>query len=249
MSFGKQGWDDIEDVLPEKKSVVYKPKSFWMPAEATKRILFLDADPFCFYEHSLWAITKSSKDKEVCLKRNGISDTCPLCDAELWPSFTGYFTIIDMGDVTYEQGGNVSLDGWTNDKGVTYQFGRKLYGAKRGGRDKPGILKKLHRLAAKRGGLQGTVWDVYRSGSKVASIGDEFEFVTKLEEGEYLDYLIDFGADPDKLNLEPVNYAEHFEPKSAAELQRIVGGGSKGSTEEALVDSKADIDDLGEVPF
>ncbi len=219
------GWDDVEssdNSSQEKKK--YGPRNFWVPTEKTKRVLFLDGDPFCFYEHNLWSITRNAGDKAICLKKNGLDDRgCPLCESEMWPSFVGYFSIIDMGDVVRKAEG-VTLEGWTSDKGITYQFDRKLLGAKRGGKDKPGVLKKLSRLAQKHGGsLVGTVWDVYRSGAKTESVGDEWEFVEKIEPGDWKEFLIGQGANPEYLEVSPVDYVEHFTPHSHDELGRLIG--------------------------
>jgi hypothetical protein len=224
--FGSTGWGDVDDygASGSDGGSTYGPRRFWMPAEATKRIMFLDGDPFCFYEHSLWGLNKS-RDKSTCLKKNGIDERgCPLCDLELWPSFTGYFSIIDMGDVSYGSKGDVTLTGWTSKKGVTYQFGRSLYGAKRGGKDKPGVLKKIQRLAQKQGGdLTGTVWDVFRSGSKVESVGDELEFVERVAKEDWREYLVELGANEEYLELEPFDYQKVFEPKSYDALKRLCG--------------------------
>lgn len=225
MSWGNTGWDEVdnqESSFSEKKD--YGPRRFWMPAKVTKRIMFLDESPFTFYEHSLWALTKN-QDKAICLKKNGIDQRgCPLCEAEMWPSFTGYFSVIDMGDVKYNDDGTVRLEGWTSDKGTTYQFGRKLFGAKRGGKDKPGVLQKIRRLAQKNGGLAGTVWDVYRSGNKVESVGDEFEFVERVDPSKFADFLVAQGANPEYIEVSPIDYAEVFTPSSYEELQRLTGG-------------------------
>lgn len=232
-SWARQGWDCVDESDNRGGGSggggggSSKVMVVWMPPDVTKRFLFLDSDPFCFYEHSLWAYTRSGKDKAICLERNKLDDRgCPPCDDEKWPSFIGYFTVIDMGDVVQGSGDDVELRGWEADNGTVYQFGRKLLGAKKGGKDKPGILKKLQRLAGKHGGrLGGTVWDVYRSGSKSEGCGDEWEFVTKLaNRSEVMEYLERFGADKEQLELKPFDYNAVFEPKTYEELQRIVGG-------------------------
>ena len=248
MNVGNSGWDELDkyDSTGGGNRKEFGPSRFWLPAEVTKRIMFLDEDPYCFYEHSLWAITKRSSDRAVCLKKNKLGDECPLCDAEMWPSFTGFFSVIDMGDVKPgKKKGSVVLEGWTNDKGVTYQFGRKLLGAKRGGKDKPGVLQKLRRLSAKKGGLKGTVWDVYRSGQKVESVGDEYEYVETVPEEDWVSYLTELGANPEMLNVTPVDYSEAFPVKTVEELRAIVGATTttSASSGEVTITSLDDDDD------
>lgn len=246
MSWGNTGWDSVGSVDGESgggEKKEYGPRRFWMPAQVTKRVMFLDNDPFTFYEHSLYNITRNAADRAICLKKNGIDQRgCPICDADLWSSFIGYFSVIDMGDVKYGANREVTLEGWTSNKGVTYQFGRKLFGAKRGGKDKPGVLQKLRRLAQKHGGLTGTVWDVYRSGGKVESVGDEFEFIERVAPEDFASYLKGLGANPDYLEVSPVDYAEHFTPQSYADLARITG---QGTGQEGV----NGVEDEEEIPF
>tara|TARA_Y100000310_G_scaffold206421_1_gene206837 strand:- start:2022 stop:2804 length:783 start_codon:yes stop_codon:yes gene_type:complete len=231
MTWGSQSWDSVDD-YGESPNVNTGPKSFYLPANLTKRVIFLGNAPFTFWQHSLWEITRSGKDREVCLKKNRIGNECPLCDKEMWPSMIGYFTVIDMGDVKRDSEGKLTLEGWTSDRGVTYQFGKKLLGAKRGGRDKPGVLKKIARLAERHGGdLTGCVFDIYRSGNKVESCGDEWDFVEKVNPSSIADYLKHNGAsDEDVADLTEVNYAEHFMAKSVDDLKAIISGGSAGNT-------------------
>jgi len=226
--FGGGGWDDPLDGAGDGGGSGggkdYGPRKFWMPAQATKRVMFVDGSPFSLYEHGLYALNKS-KDNVTCLKKNGMDDGkgCPLCDAEMWPSFVGYFTVIDCGDVTRRPDGSVKLSGFTGKTGKLYQFQKSLLGAKRGGKDKPGVLQKLRRLAGKHGdSLAGTVWDVYRSGAKVESVGDEWEFVEKVKPAEYAAYLAGLGAQGE-VDFKPFDYAKVFEPKPFDALKRLVG--------------------------
>lgn len=228
MSWGSQSWDSIDDysVNSESNAASTGPKTFFIPANVTKRIIFLGGAPFTFWQHSLYEITKSGKDREVCLKKNRIGNECPICEMELWASMIGYFTVVDMGDVKRGSRGEVTLEGWRSEKGVLYQFGKKLLGAKRGGKDKPGILKKIARLAERHGDLTGCVFDVYRSGNKTEVCGDEWDFVEKIPADQIAAYLRSKGAtDENVADLTEYNYAEVFQPKSVEELKRIIGTG------------------------
>jgi hypothetical protein len=155
-----------------------------------------------------------------------------LCENELWPSFVGYFTVIDCGDVARRADGTVKLSGFTGKTGKVYQFQKSLLGAKRGGKDKPGVLQKLRRLASKHGdSLAGTVWDVYRSGAKVESVGDEWEFVEKVKPSDYGSYLAGLGAQGD-VDLKQFDYAKVFAPKPYDDLRRLVGDKKKASDDD-----------------
>ena len=226
------GWGDVDGVSSDSSKSKVTARSFWMPPGSTKRIMFIDGEPFHFFEHSLWEITKSGKDKCICLDKNGIDNRgCPLCDAKMWPAFIGYFTIIDMGDVTYERGEGASLKGWTNSKGVEIQFTKQLYGAKRGSQEKPGVLKTLKRKADQKGGgdLTGTVWDVTRPGEKTEAVGSEFEYIETVQPAEMRRYLLEAGANEEYLNVDVIDYAEAFKPKSYEALERLVGSKPSGS--------------------
>ena len=237
VDFASQTWD--EDEWPADGGGQEYPtnefKRFWMPPDVTKRIFFLDGMPMVFWEHNMYAVTRSSKDHEVCLKRNKISSRgCPICKAitkdgkNPWPSLIGYFSVIDCGDVDIDDHGETILTGYTVKDGTVIQFQRKLYGAKRGGKDKPGVLKKLQRLVKKHAGndLTGTVWDVYRSGEKTENVGDEFTFIAKIPRDQWLDYLVEMGADRERVEkvLEPVDYDKAFKPSEYDDLRRVVLG-------------------------
>src|SRR5690606_18293237 len=140
---------------------------------------------------------------------------CPICDAEMYAAYVGYFTIIDCGDVIRSSDGSVKLEGWKNREGKNFQFGKKLYGAKRGSKEKPGILQKLSKIAQRKckGSLRGAVFDVEREGKLSEAIGNTFDLVEIVKENEIRDYLLNLGADPKYLNIDPFNYQEVFKPR------------------------------------
>jgi len=196
----------------------------------TKRILFLDTIPFAFWEHSFYKITGKSRDKCICLGRNGLDERgCPLCDQEFWPAYAGYLTVIDMGTVI-GTGQNMKLEGYQGKKDRVWQFDKKVICMKRGGDDKPGMLKKIERYRDKYGGdLTGTVWDVTRTGRLVEACGDEWDYVERVKPEEFAEYLVRAGAQRDQLDLQPCDYYEEYVPKPYEELARFVGGGGGAS--------------------
>jgi len=144
------------------------PRRFWMPPETQKRVIFLDDDPTTFWEHN-FKHKGSWKNWEPCKKRNRMDDNCALCERypDRKPSFIGLLSVISMTP-------------WESKQGREFCYGRELFAAKLGGKDKPGVLKKLERMKKQHGGLTGCVFDIYRSGGKTESVGDEFTLVEKI---------------------------------------------------------------------
>ena len=128
----------------------------------------------------------------MCLKGSGLYETCPLCEpngGDLFAYTIGFFPVIDMGQVVYDQGKYKLLhETWTSSRGNTFErkFQRLLLGAKRGSQDKPGVLKTLQfqmqKLQDRHGwkDLTGTVWETTRNGSKDAQDGNSWEFIEKV---------------------------------------------------------------------
>ena len=233
MAFGQTGWDNTEPEDSGGDWEKYAPRRLWIPkpkedgTQFTKRIMCLDSQPFCFHEHSLYKITGSTKDHCICLAKNGLSEAgCPVCDKEQWAYYIGYLSIIDMGDVKYGQGGTVILEGWKNKEGDLFQFTRKALGAKRGGKDKPGMLQEYKRQMNIRGGdVKGCVFDVTRSGKLVETIGDKVDFVERVAPDKWEEYFKAMGSDDCKneLELEPFDYMEVFKQHSYQQLQNLCG--------------------------
>jgi hypothetical protein len=100
---------------------------------------------------------------------------------------------------------------------------RKLYGAKRGSEDKPGVLPRLRKRAITNGGdLAGTVWDVSREGSLSEVVGSDHQFVERIALQDVRRYLLDLGANPEHLKeLGPYNYLEEFPIPTYDQLQRL----------------------------
>lgn len=255
MSWAQTGYEQIDEASKYGDeggggSGSDKVREMWTSVGATKRIVILDDNPFGFWQHSLWSLGVKG-EKPICLDRNGgLAQThgaCPFCEESelhkktngsqgtqgLWPSYVGYITVIDCGEVKSGPTGQY-LEGWVNDKLTEYNYDRKLLPLKRGGRDKPGLLQKLRRLREKKqGSLVGCVFDLYRSGKKEERVGAEWEFqgrvdVSTLENlQESIRGLDGFrSATGDKLVDEnitdngAIDYMAHFKPESRDQLMR-----------------------------
>lgn len=148
---------------------------FFMKPKETVRGMFVDDDPISFWEHQ-FRLNGKWGGREPCHKKNralaqNSGGGCPVCDSgdKMWPSFVGNHTFIVM----------TPFFGSKDNR--EFNFQRKIYGAKMGSEEKPGILKKLERLKTTHGRLRGLIFDIYRSGSKTESVGDEFTLVEKIE--------------------------------------------------------------------
>lgn len=234
------------------------PRRHWQPPETTQRMLFLDDDPFMYWEHN-FKLNGHWRNQTVCLKRNKIDDVCAVCERydDRYPYFIGLHSTINMTP-------------WTSKKGNTYCYGREIFAARLGGKDKPGVLKKLERLKKKHGRLKGLIFDVYRSGAKTESCGDEFELVEKIDpadiKGLAMEHVTKFVAeinenlDGDKqLSVEtflkrdpwePFNFEEVIQPKSNAELRSMLSGRTDDDSGTKASDFKDDDEVLDEdIPY
>jgi len=229
----KTAWDDVNEMSG--------PRRVWMPADVTNRFLFLEDDPTCFWEHQ-FVVNDDWKNWEPCKRRNKMESVCAICDRfpDRQSSYVGYHTVI-------------SLTPWTDDKGRTWCFGRQMYGAKLGGKDKPGVLKKLERIKQKEGRMRGLVIDCYRTGAKAESVGDDLEVVERIdpdavvawiksqlpphielinkdrEEGKKMTVESFLKRNP----VEPFNFEEIIKPRSNADLLSMLGGPSSGGSKSS----------------
>jgi hypothetical protein len=226
--WGQSGWGGMDDYSKDKTPNDLGRKKFYMKNGETRRLLFCDGMPFRAYFHDTWKIN-GQHDLYLCLEKNSLPSEhsakgCALCDAKDWTYFMGWFTVIDMGLVVYENGKSLlEAHKGVKDPSKSYQFMRKLYGAKRGSQEKPGVLQRLHKRAAASGGdLTGTVWDVSREGELAEAVGSDHQFVERIAPADIKRYLLDLGANPETLKtVAPYNYLEEFPIPSYDQLARL----------------------------
>lgn len=258
--FGQQGWDNIPDddessgggsgsgggMSMEERLYKYRfkivdPASNPIEKErpATHRILMLSDAPYRIWEHNLYNI-KTSHFTCICLDKNKLDDRpCPICDkkgADRRPYYVGFFSVIDMGQITWRDNRfYLRHRKWTDKNNEVHEdaFPRVLLAARRGSVDKPGVLKTLQWEVERPemgGSLAGTIWDVTRNGKKVESCGDKWHFVKKIERKDFKEYLTRLDADPEKLQLEPIDLLTPgesgravLEPLPYSEMAEMVG--------------------------
>ena len=190
----KSGFESL-DSMPDT-SAGKTQRRFWMPAEKSAKITFLDSEPFCIWEVNM-NLNGSWRNWFTSLKSMG--QECPLEEAGFRPYYVGFLTVIDHSE-------------WEDSKGVTHKDDVKLYAAK------VSTMKKLKRQVEKHGPLGGCQFDVYRSDKKSAAVGDEFDFVGKIDvASQYPDAKIH-------------DYQNELAPKSSSELKKIVGAAEETET-------------------
>lgn len=201
------------DVFEEKERAVEEKQKnyvnrFWLPADSTAKIVFLDDNPPIIEEHQL-QIDGDWKNWFTCLRMVG--QTCPICDNLDNKAYTvGFYTVLDMSE-------------WIDKSGKTHKNELKLFPAKFK------TLQVLKRLSAKRGSLEGCVFEVYRSTSDAPNTGDVFDFEDKLTKEEIL------ALNPD---AKPFNYAEILQPKEVGEIMNMLKKATRRSSINREVDER-----------
>lgn len=223
------------EVADQRQAEQSKMWRYWMKAGDEAIIVFLDGDLLedgpekgklavgTFYEHTI-------KHKGNWLNIICIDDStgdCPLCEADDKPSLVAAFTVIDTRKI---QG-----------KNKVYENEPKVLVAKQR------TITQLQKMATKRGGLRGCVFDVSRSDDRAARVGDQFDFETKLSEEELID---NFGAE----HVAPANYAEELTLRTKVEIHALLQGtleeGSSVGSEGVGTGSSGQSTDPGDdVPF
>lgn len=213
------GRQENESSQQKRDARMNKPFSFWLKeGESANVILLDDAEPealFATYMHQ-WKGRSGKWDQEdVCIKDEGV---CPLCQKlEREGQFVMYLTCLDSRP-------------YTNKKGVTIKYGRKLLPVK------PTMIAKFERLYRKHGTFRGMMITLHRDGAKSTNIGDSVEFV-KFVKPDFLEKIEKRPNDQGKV----CNYKKAFPRPEYKDMVRKYGGSAIPGQED---DSD---DDLGDV--
>lgn len=190
-----------EDAAAEARKKAAGIRRYWIPDSAEGKITFLDGDlgdeglidVVTFWEHQL-KINGNWRNWFPCTQ---VTEPCPICEGGDNASLVAVFTVLDHGK-------------WTDKQGVTHENERRLFVCKRE------TLKRLQKIAAKRGGLKGCTFDVSRVGEKSAGVGDTFDFTEKRTPAQI--------AKAYNLKLEdvaPFDYEEAFTYHTADQLREL----------------------------
>lgn len=203
---------------------------FFVPVGETKEIVILDDQPdFYMWEHNYKGSDGKWGHLAGCCKE---WETCPACEHTGSESYFGmYLTVLD-------------LTPYTNRDGDTIEFSRKLMCVK------PTQHRKFIRAAEKRGSLRGCLFEMSRDGQKDSAIGNDIEYVERLDEDELATYTREWTDKEGKHHTEdcsePFVYEEIFEEPTPENIAKQIGieyeapPGSSRANEEALGEAEED---------
>lgn len=206
-SRGYDAFSEKEKEIEAKQSRTFINR-FWLPSDGTSKIVFLDDNPPIVEEHQI-QIDGDWRNWFTCLRMVG--ESCPICDKlDSKPYTVGFYTVLDTTE-------------WKDKQGRVHKNEIKLFPAKFK------TLQVLKRLSAKRGSLDGCMFEVYRSSSDAPNTGDVFDFEKKLSMDEIL------AMNPE---AKPLNYAEILEPKSSSEMLDVLRKATKKSSSSYADDDR-----------
>lgn len=189
---------------------------FWMKEGEERTITFLDGgltedgllDIPMYYEHTVQVAGQWTQF--VCIAEE---EPCPLCESGDNAQLVGALSVIDhTGYFSKKQEKQI-------------QNIRRLYIAPRT------VIKKLQKLAAKRGGLAGLTFDVTRTEAKAARVGDLLDFQGKTDVKELQET---FGEE-----AQPFNYEEVLPHASGDELRAMGFGNAKIGAEKPVAEKSS----------
>jgi len=197
---GEQKSEEIQEAM-EKGHVL----RFWLPAEKSAKVTFLDSEGFYFYEHNLFLRGKWN-NHFTCRKD---FDNCPLCDAGDTPSYVCAFTVID------------------HSKYISKKSKKEIKNTRKLMVLKPRAFNKLKKRRdgdKLKGDLKYALFELSRTSSDECSTGEDFDFIKRLKPDELAKLCpADLKGDERKVWGKPVDYVTEFAPKSADALSRLAG--------------------------
>ena len=187
-----------------KRDAEMKVNRFYLPNDEEAKVTFLDGklNEDGIIDRAIWdehRIPVPGRKMPRFLMCTAEEETCPLCEQGFQRSTVNAFTVIDHRS-------------WRDERrNKTRKHERKLYLAKRD------TMKRLQKLAAKRGGLRGWTVKIGRTGDERSpAAGTDFEFLGKLDVEAFL---AKTGLTKD--HLRPFKYSEAMVSYTADELRRM----------------------------
>lgn len=194
--FGR-GYKKLEDLELERQArQSSKFPRFFLKTNEERFCVFLDSDPFWFWEHQL-NVDGDFRHWFTCSL--GV-EPCVLCDRGYTRIYSGAYTIID-------------LTPFTGKDGVERKYSKKLYVA---GKKTLVRLKEKNERIIKKGdtlGIKGKVWRLKRLSDKSPRVGDEIE----------MERVFDPAKDAPGADLAPYDYEKILAPKKGEEIKALLG--------------------------
>ena len=189
---------------------------FWVKEGEERMVTFLDGDvedgilvtKASFNQHNV-KINGKFRNYFVCVGEN---EPCPLCQMDNYATLVCCFTVLDHAR-------------YTDRNGKVHQHERKLFVAKRD------TMKRLQKLALKRGGLRGWTVSIGRIGDKSPEVGTDFDFLERQDLDE-LPEILGIKAE----GVQPLDYDHEIKYLSADELRELgFGGAAIGQSDTSTV--------------
>lgn len=216
------GSEATEEALVEQERNKRQPLRFWLRADETKEIVFLDDAGFAFYEHNL-KINGRWGNHYTCIR--GIDARgCPLCN-HFGSTGAGKRYLVTLRSV-------IDLTPFDTRDGEHREWSRKVLAAK------TRTNKTLERKRKTRGSLIGAKYSVTRTDAKVENCGDDFEFVEEIDLGRFR--YMDKHEKVEK-PIEPVDYAEVYKPLDYTVLRSLIQDTETDVAEDQAGDMDSDV--------
>lgn len=199
------------------------PRRFWLPPSKSCKVVFLDDNPFCVWEHNL-KLNGSFRNWFTCRLGFEENATCPMCDAmrtgnkSIKRIYTGFLTMLDV-------------TGWKTDKGELVKNQRQLYPM--------GVetLKRIRVIKHKKTTLVGAMFDVTRTGDKSPGCGDMWDFIKYVDPFKDESFFFHSRMENKMKAPEVFDYQEMFKAISAQEMKTICSSGAYAESEGESDDS------------
>lgn len=209
-SWYDQGFDGI-DKEQQRLDELSGPARIWIPAGASKDVVYVDDDPFSIYEHNP---KMSGHYRNWLTCQQGAYDEV-VCCTQLGPNsryYCGYLTVVDCSE-------------WVDKKGNKHQYEMRLI------QFKLRSLKKFKRKKEDRGAMVHTMWRLTREDDNAPTCGDDWEFQRDVDpakmfgivnyRGKLLSDIWD-DAEKDPEAMAKVKRTFQIEPGDDGKLERVV---------------------------
>jgi hypothetical protein len=214
MGWYKHGSSDEDRKKAKEETPSRTPTRLWLNAGEEKKIIILDDEDFCLYEHHM-KINGKWGNFFTCLKGHDGEDACPLCMSGVARQFTSFVTVIDC-------------TGFKGKDGKMVKYRRSLFAMS------PTIGDRFAALREKHTTLVNCLMEIKRTSDNAPRLGDVWEIVKHNIDVESDDKLRWKSRKDGKMHVpEPFEYLKIFAPKTEAELKSLASGAYSGDGDES----------------